>query len=208
VGYYFTYCELLVEVADVCRSFSFYNAAATSSTFSAVDPIMTTLILWPRQFPLGLLKSPAFARHQRAIVEETARAAMRPLDATRPAFRLVHFSVPHLPFAFDEKGFHPRIDSLRQRPDDAYVDQLHFVDRLFGEIVGRFRRDGSFDQMTVVVFSDHGFRGGGRETDPRHVPFLVKRAGQTTHADVVSPHAGERLLRNVVTASCVVRAGS
>jgi len=199
VGYYFPYCELLGPLTDACRSFSFYNVSTARTGFSPLHPIMTTLILWPRQFPLGLLKNPPFAAFQRSLVEETTAFAERPIDASRPIFRFVHFSIPHLPFVFDADGYHPPFDPLRQTPDTAYVNQLHYADRLFGELMTHMRQDGSFDRTTIVLFSDHGFRSRGRETNSRHVPFLVKRAGQTMRTDVATPTAAEQLLMQTVS---------
>jgi hypothetical protein len=201
-GYYFPYCELLGTLADRCRSFSFYNVSTARTGFSPVHPIMTTLILWPMQFPLGLLKNPPFAALQRSLVEETTAFAERPMGASPPAFRLVHFSIPHLPFVFDEEGYDPPFNPLRQRPDTWYVRQLHYADRLFGELMARMQQDGSFDRTTVVLFSDHGFRSQGRETNSRHVPFLVKRAGQAARMNVMEQTPAEQLLMQVVTGPC------
>ncbi len=197
-GYYFPYCDMLGSLVDACRSFSFYNMATAGSGFSPLHPVMTTLILWPRQFPLGLLKNPPFARLQRGLVEETLAFAMRPLDAARPVFRFVHFSIPHLPFVFDADGYNPPFDPLRARPDTAYVAQLHYTDRILGEILAEMRQAGSLDRTTVAVFADHGFRSGGREENSRHVPFIVKHAGQTTRADVTEEEPAEQLLRGLV----------
>lgn len=205
VGYYFAYCQLSGAAADACRSLSFYNTSTVDRGFSLWHPILTTLIVWPHQFPTGLLKNPAFAAHQRALVEATTAWLSRPLDADRPVLRFAHFSIPHLPFAFTEEGYDPPVDPLRQTPDDAYVRQLHFADRRFGEIVARMQRDGVYDRTTIVFFSDHGFRSGGQETDVRHVPFLVKWAGQRISADVRAPMAGEQLLRDIVQRSCTAR---
>jgi len=49
--------------------------------------------------------------------------------------------------------------------------------------MNRLRLAGTLDQTTIAVVADHGFRWGGRERDSRHVPFIVKRAGQTTRVD-------------------------
>jgi hypothetical protein len=204
-GYYFPYCEMLGSLAGRCRSFSFYNMSTVRPGFSPLHPIMTTLILWPRQFPLGLLKNRPFAALQRDTVAATAAVAARPLDPSRPEFRLVHFSVPHLPFVFGPDGYDPPLDPLRQRPDTYYADQVRYADRLLGEVLAKMEQDGSFDRSTVVVFSDHGFRSGGRETNSRHVPFLVKRPGQASREDVTEARAGEQLLMQVVQEGCPAR---
>jgi hypothetical protein len=199
-GYYLAYCELLAPLVESCRSFSFYNAATLGRGFSPVHPILTTLTLWPRQFPLGLAKGRPFAWLQRGLVEESFGFAARPLGAR--TFRLVHFSIPHLPFAFDRDGFDPPLDPLKQRPDTAYVGQMQYADSLLGELLERLRGGRWYDRTTIVLFSDHGFRGGGRETDPRRVPFIVKRAGQVTRRDLQEPVQAERLLRSIAADGC------
>lgn len=204
VGYYFGYCDLLGPLVDRCRSFSFYNMATVADGFSPIHPIQTTLILWPRQFPLGLLKNPPFARLQHGLVEGSEAFARRPIDPARPVFRFVHFSIPHLPFVYGPDGYDPPLNPLRQVPDDQYVRQLAYVDRLFGRLVDHLRQEGTFDRTTVVLFADHGFRTGGRERDVRHVPFIVKHPGQHARVDVREAQAGESLLRSVVTGSCGV----
>jgi Sulfatase len=201
-GYYLAYCDLLEPVLDACESYSFYNTASVRPSFSALNPMLTTLVLWPRQFPFGLLKNPPFARQQEGLVARTLPFAAAPLAAGRPVFRFVHFSVPHLPFAFSEQGFAPPLDPLRTSPDDAYVRQLAFVDRLFGNLWQRLEADPRFPDTTVVLLSDHGFRFGGRERDPLHVPFIVRHAGQQGRVDVTTPERAEALLRDTLVDAC------
>jgi hypothetical protein len=204
-GYYLPYCSLLGDLVDACRSFSFYNASLVGDGFSPLDPIRTALIMWPRQFPFGLVKNRPFAALQRGLVDRLSAFARRPLPDGQPVFRFVHFSVPHLPFVFGRDGYAPPLNPLRTSPDDYYVRQLGYVDRLVGDIVGGMQRDGTFDDSTLVILADHGYRFGGRERDKLHIPFIVKRAGQTTRADVAERQRGELLLRNIVGGSCEAR---
>ena len=200
-GYYLPYCSLLGDLVDECRSLSFYNASGIVEGFSPLNPILTTFIMWPRQFPFGVIKNPPFARLQRGLVNELSAFARRPLGG-QPVFRFVHFSVPHLPFVFDENGFNPPLNPLRTSPDDAYRRQLRYVDRLVNDIVTGLEGDGAFNQSTLIVLADHGFRFGGAERDKLHIPFIVKRRGQTERADVMEPEQGELLLTQVVGNSC------
>jgi hypothetical protein len=201
-GYYLPYCDLLGETVDVCRSFSFYNTATVEPGFSALHPLKTTLIMWPRQFPLGLFKNPPFARHQRRLVERSTAFALRAIDPSRPVFRLVHFSIPHLPFAFSQDGFDPPFDPLRQVPDTAYVRQLSYVDQLVGRVVREMEQANTLDRSTLVVLSDHGFRLSPRERDPLHIPFIVKHAGQRERVDITEPAQGEKLLVGLLGSAC------
>ncbi|HEY6362164.1 MAG TPA: sulfatase-like hydrolase/transferase, partial [Vicinamibacterales bacterium] len=201
-GYYLPYCSLLGRLVDECRSLSFYNASGVREGFSPLNPIETTFIMWPWQFPFGIVKNPPFARLQRGLVGELTAFARRPLDELQPVFRFVHFSVPHLPFVFDEDGYDPPLDPLRTSPDDGYQRQLRYVDRLVGEMTAAMERDGSFHRSTFIVFADHGFRFGGRERDKLHIPFIVKMAGQTVRSDVAEPQRGEVLLTQLVGSAC------
>ena len=201
-GYYLSYCDLLGDVVDACRSLSFYNASTPHDRFSPLSPVLTTFILWPRQFPFGLLKNPAFAMLQRELVAQSTMFAGRPLAAAPPVFRLVHFSIPHLPFVFTAQGYDPPLDPLRTSPDADYVAQLGYVDRLVGELLAPLRASGAYDEATIVLFADHGFRYGGRERDPLRIPFIVKTAGQSAGNTIDMPEAGEQLLKRVVEGSC------
>ena len=203
-GYYLPYCYLLGDLVDVCRSLSFYNMSGVNQGLSPLDPIETTLIMWPRQFPFGLVKNVPFGHLQRSLVGELSAFAQRPLPSDQPVFRFVHFSIPHLPFVFDRDGYHPPFNPLRTSPDTAYVRQIAYVDRVAGEIIDTMKRNGSFDRTTVVVLADHGWRFGGRERDELHVPFLVKRPGQRSRTDVRERQQGAVLLRDLIGASCQV----
>jgi hypothetical protein len=201
-GYYLPYCELLDGLADACQSLSFYNASLVDDRFNPLDPILTTLILWPRQFPFGVLKNPPFARLQRGLVEHTTAFAMRPMRGARPVFRFVHFSIPHLPFVFDVDGYNPPLDPLRTSPDVSYVRQLHYVDTLFGSLMDRMRADGTYDATTIVVLADHGFRFGGAEHDPLQIPFIVKQPQQKERLVNATPASGEQLLKQALIGAC------
>lgn len=201
-GFYLPYCELIGGLADVCQSLSFYNLSSPDEAFSPEDSVLTTFVLWPRQFPFGLLKNPSFAVLQRELVEHTVAFARRPIGTTPPVFRFVHFSVPHFPFVFDAEGYNPPFDPLRTAPDSEYVQQLQFVDRLVGDLVDHLHSNGEYETTTVVILSDHGFRFGGRERDPLHIPFIVKHAGQQTRVDLTPAERGERLLKEIVERSC------
>jgi arylsulfatase A-like enzyme len=103
---------------------------------------------------------------------------------------------------FDAEGFNPPFDPLRTSPDAGYVRQVQYVDRLFGTLTQHMRDEGTYDDTTIVVLADHGFRFGGAERNPLQIPFIVKKAGQRTREDVSAPMAGELLLKQVVEESC------
>jgi arylsulfatase A-like enzyme len=138
-------------------------------------------------------------------VEKTRAFAEQPIDFSRPTFRFVHFSVPHLPFVFTANGFDPPPDPLRTSPDTGYTKQIEYVDRLVGELVARMKQDGTFDRTAIAIMSDHGFRFGGGERDRLHVPFIAKKAGQRVAEYETAAHSGESLLPDLLQRSCAPR---
>jgi hypothetical protein len=201
-GYYLPYCEMLGDLVDACQSLSFYNVSTPRDRFSPDAAVSTTLVLWPRQSPFGLLKSPPFAALQATMVERTERFARRPLPPGRPVFRFVHFSVPHLPFVYGENGYDPPLNPLRTTPDDAYRRQLRFVDGLVGSLVQEMGAGGTYDSATIVLLSDHGYRFGGSERDVLHIPFIVKTPRQSARSEVATSEPGEQLLKRIVEGAC------
>ena len=64
------------------------------------------------------------------------------------------------------------------------------------------KQEGTFEKTTMIVFADHGFRSSEREQGIRHVPFIVKKSGQSARVDVKEPRRGEVLLRDLVAENC------
>ena len=196
VGYYLAYCDMLKGLVDACRSMSFYNVSTVLERFAPLDPVLTALVLWPRQFPFGLLKGPAYGVLQRELVERTMAFARRPLSAERAAFRLVHFSIPHLPFVFDGQGYNPPFDPMQTSPDACRTAPVCRSARR--RAAQRHARRRHIDGTTIVLFADHGYRFGGRERDPMHVPFIVKMARQKQATQDATATRGEVLLKEIV----------
>jgi hypothetical protein len=191
-GWYYPYCELLTTLLDGCEQYSFYNASTVRPGLSPLNAFRTTLILLPRQFPSGFLKSWAFADHQRLLTEQLYAAATRPFD-DRPTFRFVHLSVPHAPFVFTGNGFDPPLDALAE-DEERYRQQLVYVDGLIGAVVGQLQASGVSDKTTVVITSDHEWRAWtGRSRWP-HVPLLVHRRSQAAREDEDAPVAAEDII--------------
>jgi hypothetical protein len=123
----------------------------------------------------------------------------------RPTLWFKHVLLPHVPWQFYPSGRHYRRHAPEPIPGlngpDGFGDpwlvkvsyqrhllQLGLADRLLGELLGRVRRLGLFQDALVVVVADHGigFRVGmERRTvtqenveDLAPVPLLVKLPGQ------------------------------
>jgi len=107
------------------------------------------------------------------ILERGKRAALDP----GVGLALLHFSVPHLPAIY--RADTGRLGRNLSTPG-GYLDNLKLVDRTVGDLRAAMEAAGLWDSTTVLLTSDHWFRGAEAldgKVDHR-VPFLLKLAGQ------------------------------
>ncbi|MBI3934094.1 MAG: sulfatase-like hydrolase/transferase, partial [Acidobacteria bacterium] len=110
----------------------------------------------------------------------------------------LHLSLPHRPFVFDREG--DAIDSPspvwgQETFFDRYREQVRFVDRLFGELLSKLKREGIYGKSVIVLTSDHGPRPftPTAERLPHHdtprVPLVIHAPGLNSHlSDVDYQH--------------------
>ena len=197
IGWFHPYCQVLRASLDDCRSFSNYNYAAVTDGSTWVSPILTTLILWPHQFPFGLLKNPVKSAHQDMMVQRTYDLAVSTLDSERALFQIVHFSIPHVPFVYDSDGYNPPADPYLQNAEN-YERQLRYTDKVFGRFIAALEQHRKFSTSDVVLLSDHAYRSLARAGTARRVPLIIKRAGQAARTDVYGPTFTGLILRSFV----------
>lgn len=181
-GYHLQYCTILKNFIDYCHSFSRYNYSTVRQSFSPLNPIITNIILWPRQLPYGWLKRPLFIDWQKHSVEQTSRWTMEAFHFDQPLFLFTHFSVPHPPFVFDRNGFNPTRDPFLQN-DENYGRQVEYVDTMMGEFVAELKSLNKFDGSTIVILSDHNYRALFPDRE-RDVVLIVKHAKQNERKDI------------------------
>jgi hypothetical protein len=109
-------------------------------------------------------------------IREEARELIR--GSAGKVFGLVHWPVPHKPFIFDRRGFRSELPTVQ-----GYVEQIQYADRLLGEVIELLKTTGLWEQATVILCSDHGWKEDPApiEADQNwvyHVPLLVKWRGQ------------------------------
>jgi len=128
-------------------------------------------------------------------------------ESDRPAFFFLHLMDPHYPYKTAEQdrslfsgadaiGFDQSLPFFEFRdryrdaaPEDrapllaAYDAEIHYADRILGELLDQLREQGLYDEMLIVVTSDHGEEfwehGGLGHTvtlydEVLHVPLIVK----------------------------------
>ena len=67
-------------------------------------------------------------------------------------FSFIHFSIPHPPIIYDAKK--QKISTKI----NSYIDQLQLVDKTIADIKNTLIKDGSWDNTTLILTSDHWYR--------------------------------------------------
>lgn len=192
-GPYLPYCKMFGPYLGSCRSFSIYNYATVETQFSLLNPIMTTLILWPRQRPQGYIKNMAISRWQKGQTEQAFDFTIKALDEKTPVFLFSHIYIPHIPFVFNREGYYDNPEPFLQNYDN-YQKQLEYVDHLLGELVNKMEENGIFESSEIIVLSDHNYRimFPGREN---HIPLIIKKPYQKLKKDMFEPAHAEDILK-------------
>jgi hypothetical protein len=194
VGWYHPYCRVIGNRLTKC-----FWQPASENTDPAKLSVARTILLQDGQL-LQLLPFTTRARewiaqtnpHYRSLhladyLILTDRAAQTAAD---PDLNLafIHLPVPHPPNIYDR-----RRNALDTTGDAGYLDNLALADRTLGQIRTAMERNGTWENSTVVVSSDHWWRTEYWNTRSiwsaaedvyrdegkfHHIPFIVKLNGQ------------------------------
>jgi len=192
VGNYLPYCEMSKHNLDECRSFSEYNYGSVNTEISIINPVITTLNIWPRQKPQGIIKNIAASLLQKKRIEQTIDFILDALKYNRDFFLFAHIYLPHLPFTFNKNGFYKNKEPFLQN-DENYIKQVEYCDVLIGKIIDKLKELGKFDSSEIIVLSDHNYRlkFPGRENS---IPMIVKHMNSKTKKDIYEIVRAEELL--------------
>jgi sulfatase-like protein len=182
-GWMHEYCQQYTEYMDSCRTYGLYNYANIHNKFSFLNPILSNIILWPHQFPFGLLKVPVYSKYQQLMVDGTLSHTLNAIDNNKPLFMVAHFSVPHIPFVFDANGYNPPAHPFLQNREN-YIKQLTYTDRVFGQVLDKIKNTEKNDGSITMVSSDHGYRILLKREDWNKVPLLIRHAKNEKTEDV------------------------
>ncbi|MES2393576.1 MAG: sulfatase-like hydrolase/transferase, partial [Acidobacteriota bacterium] len=203
VGWYNPYCRLLGEVLDGCAWKSNYEEENGMVSEGTVRENMAQ----PMRFLLG--SGAVYGAARRLGMEsnhdvdtrlhiddyvELKRMAEDVLRNPKADFLLLHLPVPH------PTGIYDRRTGEMTMGTSSYVDNLALTDKCLGELMEEMKETGQWENSTVLVMGDHGWRttlvwksvagwtaedeaaSGGR-FDPRPA-YIVKLAGQTEGARI------------------------
>ncbi|MFT3965091.1 MAG: sulfatase-like hydrolase/transferase [Sphingobium sp.] len=129
------------------------------------------------------------------LLAEFDRRLGKPADWTRPTFVYFNFQSPHFPYHHDgmadriEKKPIPRGDinaANRDHVQRTYWNAVAYSDAMIGQVVGRLKALGVWQDTLLVVTADHGeslfedgFLGHGHRINriQTHVPLVMSEPG-------------------------------
>ena len=231
-GWLHPYCRILGDEVTGCLAIpSSHSTAALAEELHATQKgvWLTVADLYWRQLlnaadMLHSLGDPAADRERDVQIQRDQQLqyfqardwAYRAAADPQIGMIFVHFPTPH-PFPI----YNRRERSFHLRGTEDYFDNLALVDRTLGELRRAVEQAGLWDQTSILITADHGYRPGGwtgrlgwtaqldRLTEhqaPVKVPFILKLPGQTSgvvvdkaFSNVVSGHLGLAVLSGAVS---------
>jgi hypothetical protein len=218
VGWYHPYRHMFGQELDFCWSApSSVNTARSCTLLRRMAEhlrlgLSRTSVAIPKPASIQWRVERLCTRSERDYAVETTRRihdlALRIIRGTGdPCLAVFHYAVPHWPFVYERQGvnadaanenplhFGTAPDGRRVPPDaDRYVARyagnLRYVDTLTGELIAGLESAGKLASSTVVLTSDHSWRGDPRLNDEpsmnelTHVPLIIKHAHQTVRQEV------------------------
>jgi hypothetical protein len=199
IGNYLPYPELFPDTLDFGASQSIYKIFGPG-----LWNVSKAMLLENARIRLGWI-SPIFAKPFNTgklnyfvrLQNWTHDLALQEIDNGGPAFVFIHYPIPHGPYVFDKNG--PKSDigwsselyarTFDPYDPDQYLGNLHYTDKIIGELLDALQDKGDLDNSIIVMTSDHEFRGGkSRSTSARcRIPLLIHLPGQKGRVDVENP---------------------
>lgn len=182
VGWYLPYCRLFGESLVTC---DWWPAPSDRDDYVATSITgKTTMTLSRLVFPAGLRSTLTGISQGTSTQIENYKAMMKrgKVLASDKSMDLVflHLPPPHAPFIYDRRTGRLSTNS------HSYLDGLALVDRTIGEFRRAMEESGDWETTTVLLSSDHGYRGIDLDhSNPWSPSFLLKLAGQK-HGTVYS----------------------
>ncbi len=158
VGWYNPYCAIYSNAIQNC----FWTNHDMFDGLMAQNAPFWTNVYTPLAQVVRELKSPARADHDLCTFDVRHRYQTH-IDLQQHAFQLLHtdqadfvflhFSIPHSPNIWSR--IH---DDYTQYCDSSYLDNLALTDRVLGQVLTTLKSSPRWNQTTLVVQGDHGWR--------------------------------------------------
>ena len=158
VGWYNPYCAIYSDAIQNC----FWTNRDMFDGLMAQDASFWTNVYTPLEQVVRELKSPARAdrhlcsfdvRHRYRTETDLQQHAFQLLHTDQADFVFLHLAIPHSPNIWS------RINGdYTQTCDSSYLDNLALVDRVLGRVVSTLQASPRWNQTTLIVQGDHGWR--------------------------------------------------
>ncbi|PWT87786.1 MAG: hypothetical protein C5B55_14235 [Blastocatellia bacterium] len=179
-GWFHSYCRVIGDDLDSCQTVPVVDAINPSLDQLSLTKAMsvwsrTALFRVPFAFRLIERGYDRLRADQHREEFERLSSAANQLLEQRLNLSLLHYPIPHQPWIFNKGN-----SALGYSPQNDYYANLMLVDRTIGEIRQRLERELRWDKTTVLVTSDHWWRGSELHSGRRdhRIPFMLKLAGQ------------------------------
>ena len=158
MGWYNPYCAIYADAIQNCY---WTNHDMFDGLMAPNTPFLTN-IYTPLQQVVRELKSPSRAdrdlctfdvRHRYQTHIDLVQHASQLLHTDQADFVFLHFSLPHSPNIWSR--IH---DDFTQYCDSSYLDNLALSDRVLGQLMNTLKASPRWNQTTLIVQGDHGWR--------------------------------------------------
>jgi arylsulfatase A-like enzyme len=181
VGWYHPYCRVIGKTLDECR---WEPIVGESNPRLSELTLGSAMWVWIRD---SLYSVPFVFRamersHERAKLANAIKRYESLMNesllmVSRQDMNLVmlHLPVPHDPNIYDAAG-----KKFARERETSYSDNLELADKALGELRSTMEKAGIWDQVTILVSSDHWWRESPlvKGHHDHRIPFILKLAGQ------------------------------
>jgi hypothetical protein len=158
VGWYNPYCAIYSDAIQNC----YWTNHDMFDGLMAQGESFGTNVYIPLEQVVRELRSPARAdrhlcsfdvRHRYQTETDLQQHAFQLLHTDQADMVFLHFAIPHSPNIWS------RINGdYTQSCDSSYLDNLALVDRVLGQLVSTLQSSPRWNQTTLIVQGDHGWR--------------------------------------------------
>ncbi|HEX9200724.1 MAG TPA: sulfatase-like hydrolase/transferase [Acidobacteriaceae bacterium] len=202
VGWYNPYCAIYADAIQDC----YWTNHDMFDGLMAQNAPFWTNVYTPLQQVVRELKSPPRAnrdlctydvRHRYQTEIDLQQHAFQLLHTDQADFIFLHFAIPHSPNIWS------RIHAdYTQFCDSSYIDNLALVDRVLGRVVSTLQASPRWNQTTLIVEGDHGWRidawnwlpawtqeddAASRGVFDQRPAVIIHQSGQTQAQTVAQP---------------------
>lgn len=203
VGTYHPYCRLFNEHLVDCHHYEYdggFGHRLLPHLAEHLEGLLTSIPTPALREPVTkytALYTPLHRYYQQSAIDNHRELVPKAVEtATRDDidFAFLHFLVPHpVGLKGTGLGYYDRVlDDYATGTRADYFDNLVLADRILGQIRSAMEKNGTWENTTVIVTSDHGYRGTwwGENPSTRDYGDLLLRPTEHRVPLIVKPATG------------------